>query len=144
MSFGSQGRRWRSGRVVRMPGTFTSNPAGPSAQTFLDRHPFGRLFLVVKAQLFEQSSGRVEPGQLAFRSDDSRSGRGNLSVRKNEKMRSRDKCCCHLFFFYLRLDEFPCRFRCGWTAWFGHQQQWPEQRRGTGRTLWERRAEREL
>lgn len=66
-----------------MPGTFAAHPAGPPAQTLLDAliGPWIRL-LVVKAQLFEQSSGRVEPGQLALRPHDSWAQRRNLEPDK--------------------------------------------------------------
>lgn len=61
-----------------MSRTLTANTARPSAVTLFDRHPFGRVFLVFKAQLFEQSSGGVKPRQLAFCPHDSWSKNGTV------------------------------------------------------------------
>ena len=116
MSLRAGQRRRRTRRIVRMSGTFTTDTAGPTAVTLLDRDHFARLLLIFKAQLLKQGSGSVEPGQLAFRAHNSRANSHDLFFFFNFQILEKGKKKNSVSAMALRLDEsFPCRFRCGST-----------------------------
>ena len=91
-----------------MSGTFTTDTAGPTAVTLLDRDHFARLLLIFKAQLLKQGSGSVEPGQLAFGAHNCRANSHDLFI-KIPNFRKRKKIQ-FLRWYYVLMSRFLVGF----------------------------------
>lgn len=125
-----------------MSRTLTAHTARPSAVTLFDRHPFGRVFLVFKAQLFEQSSGGVKPRQLAFCPHDSWSKNGTLKnvAKTSHIMFRRRRRHCEPKFIYVLMSSFLVGFAAAGRFRAADCSRWSGNGDGRGGRHWRNRS----